>query len=92
MKIKQIALFTLTAVALSGCSAIQAVADAADSALGSLNSALGGRPKDLERARLDAQFRADENARIARSRANAESVNYRYFVNNAKPLINLFYT
>lgn len=37
MKIKYIALFTLTAVALSGCSAIQAVANAADSALGTVN-------------------------------------------------------
>lgn len=52
MKIKYIALLTLTAVALSGCSAIQAVANAADSALGAvnngldrLNTALGGESR-----------------------------------------------
>lgn len=92
MKIKQIALFTLTAVALSGCSAIQAVADAADSALGSLNNALGGRPKNRERAELEAQFQADENARLARSRANQASVDYDYMDRNRIALFNLFST
>ena len=38
MKIKNITLLTLTAVALSGCSAIQAVANAADGALGAVNN------------------------------------------------------
>ena len=38
MKIKHITLLTLTAVALSGCSAIQVVANAADGALGAVNN------------------------------------------------------
>ena len=96
MKIKYIALLTLTAVALSGCSAIQAVANAADSALGAVNNgldrlnvALGGESQSKSRSRNSGE---SETERLwkERHRLSQERLNIQYFRQNQTQLIDLF--
>lgn len=94
MKIKYIALLTLTAVALSGCSAIQAVANAADSALGAVNNgldrlnvALGGESRSSSRSSGESET---ERLWKERHRLSQERINIQYFRQNQTQLIDLF--
>lgn len=94
MKIKYIALLTLTAVALSGCSAIQAVANAADSALGAVNNgldrlnvALGGESHSKSRSSGESEAVRLLNER---RRLSWERINIQYFQQNETQLTDLF--
>ena len=97
MKIKQIALFTLTAVALSGCSIVQAVTDVAGSTLEAITDGITGdgkRYKNLNDhyAQVKARAMVEMDERSARSRANVQSLNYQYFHRNLSSLVDLFHT
>ena len=97
MKIKQIALFTLTAAALSGCSIVQAVTDVAGSTLEAITDGITGdgkRYKNLNDhyAQVKARAMVEMDERSARSRANVQSLNYQYFHRNLSSLVDLFHT
>ena len=85
---------TLTAVALSGCSAIQAVANAADSALGAVNNglnrlnvALGGEShsKSCSSGESEAVRLLNERRKLS-----WERINIQYFQQNETQLTDLF--
>lgn len=92
MKIKYIALLTLTSVALSGCSDIQALANAADSALGAVNNgldrlnvALGGESHSSSSGESEAVRLLNERRRLS-----WERINIQYFQQNETQLTDLF--
>ena len=94
MKIKYIALLTLTTVALSGCSAIQAVANAADSALGAVNNGLDRLNVALGGESRNGNGNSGESKTFQlwqeRNRITQERINIPYFKQNEAELVSLF--